>query len=94
MTDKREARYIEAIESEDYRNAPDRAGAESVARAVMAVADAERRIASFDEEQRIARLITSSVAGRHWRELSPIDIARHLVANGVRVAFEVDNGRD
>lgn len=46
------------------------------------------------QAQRVARLITSSVAGRRWRELHPIDIARHLVANGVRVVVEVDNGRD
>jgi hypothetical protein len=42
------------------------------------------------EEQRIARLITSSIAGTRWRDLTPLDIARHLVANGVRVAVEVE----
>lgn len=50
-----------------------------------------------DTEERaaeIARLITSSVAGRRWAELSPIDIARHLVANGVEVITPVDATED
>lgn len=41
-------------------------------------------------EQEIARLITDSIAGRRWRELTPLDVARHLVANGVRKVVEVE----
>jgi hypothetical protein len=42
-----------------------------------------------DQERAIARIVTSSVAGKRWGDLSPIDIARHLVANGVRVEISV-----
>jgi hypothetical protein len=43
------------------------------------------------EERRIARLITGSISatGKRWAELTPLDIARHLVANGVFLVLEV-----
>lgn len=41
------------------------------------------------QERVIAQLVTSSVAGMRWRELTPLDIARHLVSNGVRYVIDV-----
>lgn len=43
-----------------------------------------------DHERVIAQLVTSSVKGRRWRELTPLDISKHLVANGVRFVVDAD----
>lgn len=37
------------------------------------------------EVNALARLITASINGSRWRDLTPMDVARHLVRNGVRV---------
>ena len=36
-------------------------------------------------EVQIARLITASIAGRRWRDMTPLDVAQYLAAHGVRV---------
>ena len=38
-----------------------------------------------NEVAEIARLITASLKGRRWRDMTPLEIARHLAAHGVRV---------
>lgn len=43
-----------------------------------------------DHERVIAQLITSSIKGRRWRELTPLDISKHLVENGVRFVVDTD----
>lgn len=41
-----------------------------------------------DHERVIAQLITGSIRGKRWRDLTPLEIAKHLVDNGVRYVLD------
>ena len=48
----------------------------------------DRLLAAVEAEKeavKIARVITASIAGRRWRDMTPLDVARYLVDHGARV---------